>query len=593
VAVTTTFRSEHVRRALFGVLCAGLLAGCSSCGEQPNASEDAAVAELSPVPEPADLAGEIFVSKPDETWTKVRAVGGGAARLLPQSFGLLMTTLLGVRAAIADYIDADLPMTGVLLSGDKGTEPGVVLAVHVKSGRELVTGLSSGADARYSARPDAATSITLLDPKPGKASEEVALGVLGNYLLVSRHSADVLKGGPYAARTLPKQSAPAHPVSVKLKKSALAGPLARLLKDTWKAKRAELVKADQANRQRHGGRTPDFGDPAAALRGIDSAVEGLAAVLESAEGGTLTLDPFEDRVELTLSVRAGAKGAAAEMIADMSVGDAKPLLKLPKATPIAVLVRSTGAQRQARAKSLAEGVSELFGDRMSKPESEKVLNALDTLAKGRGDEETYALYFEGTHGGLVYDAPVSDAKAFGDGAKSVARLLDLKVFAEPLRAFIGDTSVKLSKADVAGIPGAERALITVKPSPMRAAKDPSGKVTVEPQTIEGLWAVQDGRAKAVVATDAVPILGSLFGTDEKKTHAADAKVKLAIERVKDASFVAFVQPLRMNMGQSASLASESPVVLSFGRKDKDAFVHLDVDQPALEMLLKTAVLGGR
>jgi hypothetical protein len=551
------------------------------------------VVELSPVPEPAGLAGEIFVPKPDETWTKVRAVGGGAARLLPQSFGLLMTTLLGLRAAIADTIDANLPMTGVLLVAEKGAEPGLVLAVHVKSGRELVTGLSSGADARYSARPDAATSITLLDPKPGKASEEVALGVLGNYLLVSRHSADLLAGGPYAARTLPKQTAPAHPVTVKLKKSALAGPIARLLRDTWKAKRAELEKADQANRQRHGGRTPDFGDPAAALRGIDSAVEGLAAVLESSEGGDLTLDPFEGRLELTMSVRAGAKGAAAEMIADMSVGDAKALLRLPKATPVSVLVRSTSAQREARAKSLAEGVSELFGDRMSKPDGEKVQKALAVLAKGRGDEETYALYFEGTHGGLVYEAPVSDAKAFDDGAKSVARLLELKVFAEPLRSFIGDTSVKLSKADVAGIPGAQRALITVKPSPMRAAKDPSGKLTTEPQTIEGLWAVEDGRARAVVATDAVPILGVLFGKDETKTHAADAKAKQAIERVKDASFVVFAQPLRMNLGQSATLTPESPVVLSFGRKDKEAFVHLDVDQPALEMLLKSALVGSR
>lgn len=594
--MTTTFRSELSRLGAALALGSSVLlagAGCSSCEDKAAPAADAAVVELGVVPAPEGILAEIHVRSPGEAWTKLRALGGGVARLLPQSFGLLVTTMLGLPAAVADGVDAELPLTGVVLADPKGGEPGPVLSVHVKSGRELVTRLTTGADAPYSARPDP-SGLTLLEPKPGKASAELSLAVAGNYLIAGKRSSDVAKAGAYVAGTLPKQPAPALPVQVSVPKAALSGSVAKLLRETWREKRAELEKLDRENRQRHGGRTPDFGDPAAALRGLDSTVEGFAKVLETAAGGSLTLEPFEDRLEVRAEVTADQAGAARDLVSGMTVGDAKPLLALPKSTPIAVLSRSSGAQRQASAKSIAEGVSDLFGDRLTTPDRDKIRQALEQLASGRGDAEAYAVLIEGTNGGLIYSAPTTDPKAFDAGAKAVARLLSLKPVSEPLREFVGETNVKLSNAVLPGIPGTvERALVTIKPSAMRGVKDKSGKLGSEPQNLEALWQVRDGRASVVISPDAVPVLGTLLGVqaDPKATHAADDKTKQALSRVSDASFVLFAQPLRLNLGQSATLASSSPLVASFGRKGDAAYLRLDADQLALEALLKMLFLG--
>src|SRR5262245_42843330 len=145
---------------------------------------------------------------------------------------MLTTTLLGLPATSADLIDVDLPLTGVMLD-QGGPEPVLVMAVHVKSGRELVARLSAGADAKYSARADAANSLTILEGKPGKASTDVTIGVIGNYLVAAPNADDLAKAGPYAARTLPKRPLPAEPMRVDLKKSALTGQIAKRVRAAW------------------------------------------------------------------------------------------------------------------------------------------------------------------------------------------------------------------------------------------------------------------------------------------------------------------------------------------------------------------------
>jgi hypothetical protein len=594
-AATTTSRSERPapgRRAVLAVVLAlaGVLVACTD-KTQPSGDAAAAPVELAPVPKPAELAATLIVSKPGDTWAKLRETGGAPARLLPQSFGLLVSTFLGLPAAAADAIDPDVAMTGVALSDDKGALE-VAVAIHVRSGRELTARLSAGGDAPYSAREDAATGITLLEAKAGKASTAVALGVIGNYLLAARKPTELTRAGPYAARTLPKEPPPKVPASITLEKRALSGPVAAAIRETWKGKQAELARLDDDNRQKHGGRAPDFGDPRAALSALSGAIDGSLKVLESSAGGRVAIEPFGDRLELTLELDAEAQGAAAETFAALTVGDAEPISALPALTPIVVLTRTTSASRQASAKSMDEGVASLLADRLTAPDREKVKSVLDRLAQGRGDWETYGVYLDAGKGGLVYRAALSDQKAFDAGARDLFKLLTVRAVAEPLRQFAGESTVKQSTAQVPGVPGTtQRTLVQLKPSSMRAANDKTGKVSTELQNIELLWAYKDGRVLGAGSFDAVPVLGALVGAeaDAKQTHAGDAKVAAALARVKSAAFVVLLQPLRLG-GGSAQM-SPSPLVASFGRRERTGFVRVEADQAALESVLKSVALG--
>ncbi len=596
-AATTTSRSERARtrfgRGVF-LLASALAFSAPSCAEKTAPAEDAAapLVELPPVPEPAGLAATFALSKPGETWGKLRDLGGGPARLLPQSFGLLVSTLLGLPPALAEAIDPDVMMTGAVVADDQGKTQAAV-AIHVRSGRELVAKLSAGADAPYGKKDDPASGLMVLEPKPGKAPTGVALGISGNYLVAARYAADLVQVGPYAARTLSKQPAPKSPLLVEVKKRALEGPLAKALREGWAKKKAELQKLDLDNRQKHGGKTPDFGDPAAALESLGGVVESIAAVLASSRGGRLGVEPFADHLQADLELDAEPSGPAHDMIEVQVVGDAAPIAALPSSTPIAVLSRTGEGARKNSAKSMEAGFANLFADRLSTADRDKLKGVLDKLAEGRGDFETYGVLLEGGKGGVVYRAQVKDPKAFDAGAKDLFKLLSIKAFAEPLRQFAGEFSVKQSTAAVPGVPGTtQRTVLAVQPSAMRTATDKTGKLSKEGQNLEVLWVHKDGHALGAASPDAVPVLAALVASeaDPKTTHQGDAKVAAALARVRDASFVVMVQPQRLSVGAD-SLNPSAPVVVSFGKRESTLALRVDADPGALETLLKSFALS--
>ncbi len=326
----------RIARALIGLLIA-LTTACSSCGSEDKKPGATAPAELAPVPEPAGLVGDVFVQKPGDLWTKLRSLGGGPLRLMPAGFGMLTTTLLGLTPTNAESLDDDIPLTAAI--AEDGDDLVVVVAAHVKSGPELVARLSTGADAPYVAKPDAPSGVTLLEPKSGKG--EVAIGVTGNHLLAGKNADFIKKLGPYAARTLSKREAPKAPVLVTLKKQALTGPVTKKIRAWWKAQRAKLEQADRDNRQKHGSRSPDFGDPRAAIGGLGSAIDSLVALLGSASGARIVVEPSTERLQARLELDAEKHGRLAEFLTNMTTGDAEPLLALPSDVSAAVLTRSS------------------------------------------------------------------------------------------------------------------------------------------------------------------------------------------------------------------------------------------------------------
>ncbi len=214
--------------------------------------------------------------------------------LLPAGFPLLVSSVLGLPPLTADSFDPELPAFGVLVQG-AGGEPSWVLAVHALSGPELVAKLCTGDHAPFRAVAGNVAGLTSLQassapasapPKPGRA-----LGVFDNYLLVADGADALSSAGPYAARMLPKRPLAHASVALRFSKQALSAQVVPTLRGLWAGYRTNLSHLDQSARSAHGGRAPDFGDPAQVILGADAVVESLLSLLDDATTLELDLEP--------------------------------------------------------------------------------------------------------------------------------------------------------------------------------------------------------------------------------------------------------------------------------------------------------------
>ena len=564
-----------------------LAVGCSSCGDskEPRETALAPAVDLSPVPEPQGLMAELYASTPGATWTALRELVGAPGALLPATFPVLATTLLGLPPLVSGQIDSDVPVLGAI-AGAGGGEPSWVIGFHVKSGRELVAQLGSGADASHSPRTDATSGVVLLEPKAGKASATVALGVVGNYLLSARSAADLVALGPYVARSLPKRPQPREPIVLLARQEALKGPIVALVRKIWRGYAAELERADRKNREKHGNRAPDFGDPAAALAGAGAGVDMLAMVLESARELRLIIEPLPDRLAARLELSAGPSGAASELLRDMSIGDSAPFLALPRDALLALFSRSSLVERQTSAKASEERLSALFGDRLSESDKKRLEETFGKLARGRGDHSAYALVSRSDQTALLMKSAVADEAEFNAGARSLIKLLQVRAFAEPVRQFIGQVSVRESRLKLPGIgPTVHRAELSVSPASLFALKLTPKRG--DPTRLEALWTVKDGIAYGVAARNAAPLLVEIVTADPSRTLGADPDVARAAERAGSVATAVLARPAGLGLVQGGG---QAPVLLSLGRTKELGWLKLDVARPAVMGLARSVSL---
>src|SRR4051812_48137788 len=85
-------RLSRLRPLALGALVALVTpaAACSSKVAPDDAGAAALPESLAPVPAPDGLVAELYLSTPAATWDKLRAMVGGPAMFLPQSFGALV-----------------------------------------------------------------------------------------------------------------------------------------------------------------------------------------------------------------------------------------------------------------------------------------------------------------------------------------------------------------------------------------------------------------------------------------------------------------------------------------------------------------------
>lgn len=526
------------------------------------------------MPAPHGLMAELYVPKPTETWAELRKLVGGPAVLLPSTYPMLATMLLGFSSDVAGLVDAHIPVVGVLLDAGKG-RPVAVIGLHVVSGRELVADLTTGKNARYHPRLDKPSGVTVLDPVHGKAPEGMSLGLVGNYLLVSDTSEHLVTGGPFVARTLPKRKIPSESITLVVPKTALSGPVAAKLRQAWADYRTRLRASQQRARAQHGGRPADFANPAAALSGANDIVQSLIEVLSSARELRVVVEPGTHHLQARLELEPGKSGAAEQFVRGMATGSAVPLLALPQGTAFALLERTTAPSRQASAQSTRDAIEKLLGSRLDAAERQQLEKTLGDLVHGRSDVLTYALVLGAGHASLALESSVADPKAFEHGVHELVGLLRFPAFLAPIEQFVGRVSLQQSTAHVAGISGSVNRVL-VRLTSNHASSSPP------PKPFSCLWTIQDGMLYATVGRDSNAALPELIvAARDKKSLGSDPEVAAALRAAKNVSFAILVDPSKLGFVAVRS-AGAAPVLLSVGQAHGEGVVRLYLARAALE-----------
>jgi hypothetical protein len=466
-----------VRRVGAAVALAGALGACGGGSSGSGApSGEAAAAALAPVPAPADLALECVLPVPDATWSKTRAEVGGAAAFLPTTAGGLVAVSLRFPLALSESIDGRVPAVCAATLAKDGSDAHAVIGVHLRWPDRLVDGLTKGSEARFTARNDPATHIDVLEPRDAKDAS-YATGVLGNYLLIASRAEDLAALGPYVARTMPGHAKDFPTGGVRIAGVAEQPPLdlvARLLPAASGAVAAMGGRAWSLLGERALSKLPvpfPFGDDAAAA----------LAVLPDVDGAELrvTIGDHATVVEATAPLRKGSAGDKAARA--LGVGDAAPLLSLPKDTLAAALFRRTtpaGAGAGASAAASATGNPSAaasaapagsaapgggagpsasavaralgIGDTKDAAKVEALVRALDDA---RGDWWTAGFTFDSTgpsafargavRNGAELDGALKDFLALADGARPTE-----PVHGQKLRVTTGKTVLENIPGDV-------------------------------------------------------------------------------------------------------------------------------------------------
>jgi len=546
------------------------LGACSSHG---GADGGAAVEAVTPLPAPAGHLGDLFFPAPGATWGKARGALGPAASFLPQSFGALAATLIGLPITLSAEIDEAVPLIGA--GARQGPGPvQIAVGFHVKAGDRFIGMVTKGEGARFNATVDPATHVTLLTEKVAPESARFALGVLGNYLLVAARPADLYSLGPYVVRTLGPKPAPADDLTVDLPESALAGPL------------LEEVRTLRAQSE----------GAAATVVPLGAMLDTATTLLGDASHGRLTfnLDASGATLHGRLAVTPKPGGAGAKLVSDLLVGDLKPLLELPEATTLGLLWRESAAARAENAPKQADALSRLLGSDVTADEKTSIATALSAEAAARGDWQVVGIGLAGTGPTAVVRTPVGDADRM---KKALHQLVDLVRIAS-LKKALGGLGVRLTvddKAVVENLPGEVTRLRLSRGTddPRDPKKDAKGhaadKKGAQPEadlakSIDLLYLVDGSSLYAAAGFDPKDSLRDLVKAPAGPNLGGNAPMASAIAAIGgEAAFVLVADALRISALTSGKVppAVTAPVVVAAGRSTAPAELWARIDLPTV------------
>lgn len=574
--------------ALAAALAAASCGGCDKKGDEPGATRQAEA----PVPAPDGLLADLVVGAPNGTWMRLQRGVGGAIGILPAEVGGLVAIGLGLDPAFAREIDGAAPAFGVL-AGDPA-EPGWAFALKLVDLRRARGVLADGDAARFTARE--AGGLTELVPKGNAPPQGTTFGVSrGGYLLVARTPADLARLGPYASRTLPSRALPGEgSVVVDVPRASIEARIKPKLDTLWEGAKTYLLAQDERSRREHGGRAPDYADPQAIVSALDALVSKRLALVGDLERVRVVFDVGEDAALLVATmIPRGDGGPAAKWIGGMRTGDAADVLAMPAVSAIALTTRDAEGDRQEQAREVERAVTISLGARLAEADAKRLHEIVEDWTRARGETIGLAALWDEPRGMFLRGA-VRDGDAAGRAVKGLLDLARVSPFKDALRvrevATTIDDAPPLGKVQVATITRDTRDAGKPRRSSRGAGSKTAdaGAPRDEARSTLGLaWVVEGGALD--VSTGPEPVFTLRHGAKPDKKLADEPAVVKALEPLgATASTIVVAQPLRFDPTR-ANLPT-APLVLGVGRKDKEAFVRVDVSSGVLRELARLLMM---
>ena len=540
-----------------------------------------AAAALPDLPEPAGILADLRVAHPDATFRSLRELGRPLSALLPAGFPMLSASLLGLPPLTADSFDPELPVVGLLIQNGASL-PAWLLAVHVVSGPELVAKLCTGDHAPFRAVASARPGLKLVQQSVQSAKPAPALAVFDNYLLIAENAESLLSAGPFAARMLPKRPPARAAIALRFSHLALESKLVPALRGLWAGYRTRLAHLDQTDRSAHGGRAPDFADPAQVILGADALVESVLGLVDGAAALELDLEPFANRLDATVLLEPEQGSEVRTKLEALAEADARALLTLPAETQFALGLSRTNDEREAAGKAAGDDWVRLLGARINERDSQQLRGVLADWELGRATQTSYG-FFGGSDPGAFLVANVADVARLKRAGSGFFGLLALPGVRAPLAEFLGQPRVSDFAAPSDGLPNVTRKRLTF-------AAPASGKPGTPPLSFA--WLVDDQRAFAGAGKNADAILKTVVQSarGEHDTLSTKAGIADSVQRIGSQAALFAYLDARAPFGASGQrAASPAPLFLSFGKREPGAALRIEITKPALDLALQGAL----
>jgi len=578
--------------AAFALVCALPLGACKGCEDGGSGADAAETATIiaAPVPAPEGHLADLYVATPNATWARIQRGVGGAVGILPASAGGIVCALAGFDPGVAAEIDGAAPVHGVV-SGDP-VRPSWALAMKVIEPRKARAVLLDADTARFTAREvplgpgSRASDLTELAPKVAAEPGAPALALTrSGYLVIASRAEELPRLGPYLVRTLPARAAPGQAaIVVDVPRSALAGVLGPRLGELWTSARGYLLAADERSRHEHGGKAPDFGDPATIVAALDGWVTRRTAVLADLQRVRLSIDVPEEGISLLATLTPQVEGPAARWVAAMQTGDGALVAGLPATSALAISLRDRDDDAKAQGTDLEKAMLAALGPRLPEADAKRVSSALADWTSARGEVVAASLQWDEPRGVAVV-APLRDEAAATRSVRSVLELSRASPFKDMLRV----RDVTFTTEEASGLGTLQLATITrdapsSPPSPSARgdagalAGARPGKARVAPYGVA--W-VAGGSRLTVAVSEAAPALLRASARPERKLGDEPAIAASLRAIGGGASTLVVAQPLRFDPSRANLPAA--PLVLALGRgraapgvESKDAFLRADV-----------------
>lgn len=383
-----TFRLRSFAALVPTLLLLSALLTIAACKKKEEA-----VAQVPTTLAPPDsMLCEGTVRAPDATWKNLQQGIAGLATLLPSSaFGVLAVSG-GLEVGLGDLVDGSRPATFVL-AGNVLT-PEWVLVASARERRAVEAKYPNRGAPRMVAPSTVSLerlplSGALSDPKagalPGSTPFNVYLSSRGD-LVIARDEASADLLAPYAlfgSKVPGAEPGPSgHDLVMRVPESAMPA-LANVVRLKWTQIELKLAEQDAAERRAHGGRAPDYGDPAAIITAANSMISGVTDYLADATDVTLSFDASKEGTTLELAVPSKG-GVWTKLLTGLSEGSGEPLASEPMSTRLAWLGYGTPSARAELGKLVAGVLGDVLKDRISATSKDALSRALSGVASHAG-----------------------------------------------------------------------------------------------------------------------------------------------------------------------------------------------------------------